>query len=112
MAGKPQQEHHGYDFVTAELSAVLLDAHDLGDQPFTTLLPDGLKVPFDIAPHGKDVRDHAEESERTGEAGEAAGPGDEFWPVGKRPPEQFADHLQRQLARIALGEVGWASRRK
>src|SRR5258706_14868205 len=112
MSGKQQQEHHGYDFVTADLSAVLLDAHDLGDQPFATLLPDSLQMPFNIALHGKDVRDHAEESERAGEPSEAAGPGDEFWPVGKRQPEQFANHRQRQLSRIALDEVGWASLRK
>jgi hypothetical protein len=36
-----QQEHHGHDFVRADLSAVLLDAHDLGNQPFATLPANG-----------------------------------------------------------------------
>src|SRR6266404_955354 len=51
-----------------------LDAHDLGDQPFAALLANDLKMPFHIAFHGKDVRDHAQESARTRKTGEAAGP--------------------------------------
>ena len=112
VPGKQQQEHHGDDFVGADLSAVFLDAHDLGDQPFTALPANGFEMLFDVALHRKEVRHHAEESERAGEAGEAAGPGYEFWPVGKRQPEQLRDHRQRQLARIALDEVGRAAFRK
>ena len=92
MPGKQQQEDHGHDFVGADLSAVLLDAHDLGDQSLPALLANGLKMPFDIALHGEDVRDQTEQTERAGEPGEAAGPGCEFGPVGKRQPEKFANH--------------------
>jgi hypothetical protein len=39
-----------------------------------------------------DVRDHGEKTQRAAEAGEAAGPGGEFGPVGQRQREQFRDH--------------------
>ena len=84
MAGEQQQEHHGHDFVGADLSAVPLDANDLGDQPFAALPANGFEVPFDVALHRKDVRHRAEKSERAGEAGKGAGPGNEFRPVGQR----------------------------
>ena len=32
-----------------------------------------------------------------------------FSPIGQRQPEQFRDHRQRQLARIALDEIGGAA---
>ena len=43
MAGKQQKERHGHDFIRADLSTVILDPHDFGDQPLTTLLANGLR---------------------------------------------------------------------
>ena len=63
VAGKQQQEHHRHDFVAADLPAILFDAHDLGDQPFTAALPHGLEMPFDVAPHRQHVRDHEQEAQ-------------------------------------------------
>ena len=108
VAGEQQQEHHRHDFVAADLPAVLLDAHDLGDQPLTAAAGARFRDAVRCSASSPGCSASGEKAERAGEAGEAAGPGDEFWPVGKRQPEQLADHRQRQFARKALDEVGRA----
>ena len=39
------------DFVGADLSAFLLDPHDLGDQPLAALPAHGFEMPFDVTLH-------------------------------------------------------------
>ena len=53
-----------------------------------------------------------EEADGAGEAREAARPGRELRPVGKRQAEKLADHRKRQLSRIAVDEVGRTSLRE
>ncbi len=106
MPGEQQQKHHGHYFIAADLSAVLFEANDLGDQPLPATPANGLDVFFEIAPHRKEIGDREQESDRPGKPREGAGPGDEFRPIGRRQPEKLRDHRQRQLARIARDEVG------
>ena len=95
------------------LSAFLLDPHDLGDQALRHHARERSRgAARDSASaasmFGISARKPSAPVKRVKPAAQA----DEFWPVGERQPEQFADHRQRQLARIALDEVGRASVRK
>src|SRR5262249_25159373 len=105
-----QQEDHRHHLVAADLTAVLLDAHQLGNQPLAATFARDLQLLLQVAPHRvkthDNLRNHADEPDGAGEAREATGPGRELGPVGKRQAEQLADHRERQLARVALDEVG------
>ena len=63
-------------------------------------------MPLEVALHRHDIGQHAEKTECAGETGETAGSRHEFRPVGKRQPEQFANHRQRLFARETVDEVG------
>ena len=112
VAGEQQQEHHRHDFIRADPAALFLDAQDFGDQPFPALPPHGFEMTLDVSLHGQHLRDHAEKSHRAGKAGESARPRHEFWAVGERQAEQFANYRQRQFSRIAFDQIGRASFRE
>jgi hypothetical protein len=67
-------------------------------------------VALQIALHGEHIRNKAQEADSARETREAARPGGKFRPVGKRQAEKLANHRKRQLARVAVYEVGRASR--
>jgi hypothetical protein len=105
-----QQEHHRHHLAAADLSAFLFNAHKLRDKPFAAILAHSIQVALQIALHGEHVRNEAQEADSACQAREAAGPGRKLRPVGKRQAEELANHRKRQLPRVAVDEVGRASR--
>ena len=110
--GAKQQKHHRDHLVRRDAPALLLDAHQFGDQSFAALLPGDLQTTVQIAAHLDEAADQPQKAECIGEMRHRIGPGDEFRPVRRRQAQQFADHRKRQRPRITLHQVGGAARRK
>src|SRR5215211_3832485 len=91
------------------MPAFLLDAHQFCDQTAAATVASGLQASLQITFHRPNACNHAQETNHTGEPGEAVRSGDETGPVGAWQTEQLADDRERQLPRITLDEVGRAS---
>src|SRR6516225_8374524 len=98
-----------HELVARDASALLLGAYELGDEPLAALTARRLEPLLQIAFHGEDSWECAQEPERAGEAREAARPGGELRPAGQRQSQSRADHGQRTPWCIARDQCGRAS---
>src|SRR6516162_3184124 len=104
-----QKEEHRNHLVTADVPAFLFNAHKFGDETITAILSNGFYLPFHIALHREDIRDHAQETDGTRKARKTACPSGELWPVRKWQAEKLANHRKRQLSSIAVDQVSWTT---
>src|SRR5262249_16893816 len=96
-----QQEEHRHHLVAADLSSLLFDAHEFGDEALAAIFAHGVQLSLHIAPHREQIWDHAQEADGAREAREAVCPSGELWPVGKWQAKKLANHRERQLSRVA-----------